>query len=181
MRDVREIKQERWTSRVALSTALVAILAAIATLYIGKFSSRTLLAQGQETDQWAYYQAKSIKQHTFALQKQHLELELMVQQEKLTQEMEERYRKVIADCEENVQRYEKEKAEIKARAEELSRQKQHTQRRSGNFGYSLIFLQITIMLFSLSLITKRKPLWFLGILGALGGIFFFLNGFHLFL
>ncbi len=42
--------------------------------YRGKFSSRAVLLQGQETDRWAFYQAKSIKSHAYDLQKQHLEL-----------------------------------------------------------------------------------------------------------
>lgn len=172
-------KQEKWTTWVALTTALVAVLAAITTLYMGKFSSRTILAQGQETDQWAYYQAKSIKQHTFDLQKQNLELQLLTMG-KQAQPVQEKFRKAIEGCEKNVKRYDKEKGEIKAKAEDLAKQKELSQRRSGNFGYALIFLQIAIMLSSISIITKRKQLWAVGMISVFIGVFFFVNGFLLF-
>ena len=62
-----ETNKERWLSWLALSTAFMAVISAITTMYMGKFSSRAVLMQGQETDQWAYYQAKSIKSHTFEI------------------------------------------------------------------------------------------------------------------
>jgi len=42
-----------------------------------KYSSRAILNQGQETSQWAYYQAKSIKSYIYEIQKQKLELDTM--------------------------------------------------------------------------------------------------------
>ena len=61
---------------VALATAAMAVFAAVTMLYVGKYSSRAILNQGQETSQWAYYQAtKSIKSYVYEIQKQKLELE----------------------------------------------------------------------------------------------------------
>lgn len=175
-----EAKQDRWITWVALSTALMAVLAAITTLYVGKYSSRAVLLQGQETDHWAYFQAKSIKGHTYEIQKQRLDLELLAQEGKLPQQAAEKLRETIASYEKSVKRYDAEKDEIKAKAEELAKQKQVAQQKGGNFGYALIFLQIAIMLSSVSAITKKKPLWYLGLFTVLGGIFFFLDGIYLF-
>jgi len=61
-------KQETWTTWLALTTAILAVLAAVTTLYMGKFSSRAILDQGQETNQWSYYQAKSIKSYIYEIQ-----------------------------------------------------------------------------------------------------------------
>lgn len=80
----------------------------------------------------------------------------------------------------NIKRYEQEKDEIKAKAEELAREKQIAQERSSNFSYSLIFLQIAIVLSSIAAITKRRPLWYLGLFVSAGWIFYFLNAFYLF-
>jgi hypothetical protein len=65
-----ETNKERWLSWLALSTAFMAVISAVTTMYMGKFSSKAVLMQGQETGQWAYYQAKSIKLHTFEMQEQ---------------------------------------------------------------------------------------------------------------
>src|SRR3954466_1676935 len=50
-----------WISWVALSTAILAVLAAIAGLLSGKHANEAMMSQIQASDQWAYYQAKSIK------------------------------------------------------------------------------------------------------------------------
>src|SRR6266513_5396132 len=51
----------RWISWVALSTAILAVLAAIAGLLSGKHANEAMMAQIEASDQWSYYQAKSIK------------------------------------------------------------------------------------------------------------------------
>lgn len=168
-------KKERWMSWVALATAIMAVLAAITTLYVGKYSSRAVLHQGQETSQWAYYQAKSIKSYVYEIQKQKLELEMLAEQRLRSGPVSNRYRDVMADYDKQIKRYEVEKAEIKTVADNLSRSKEDAQHRAGNFGYALIFLQISIMLSSVSALTKKKPLFFIGLVLTSGWIFFFLD------
>ncbi len=68
-------EKEKWQGWLALSMAIVAVMAALTTLYMGKYSSRAIMAQGQESDQWAFYQAKSIKQHSFEMSMKALELQ----------------------------------------------------------------------------------------------------------
>src|SRR5207302_6640441 len=50
-----------WISWVALSTAILAVLAAIAGLLAGKHANEAMMSQIEASDQWSYYQAKSIK------------------------------------------------------------------------------------------------------------------------
>src|SRR5438132_12821823 len=50
-----------WISWVALSTAILAVLAAIAGLLSGKHANEAMMLQVEASDQWSYYQAKSIK------------------------------------------------------------------------------------------------------------------------
>src|ERR1700757_182426 len=50
-----------WISWVALSTALLAVLAAIASLLSGQHANEAMMDQIEASDQWSYYQAKSIK------------------------------------------------------------------------------------------------------------------------
>ncbi|HYA14623.1 MAG TPA: DUF4337 domain-containing protein [Syntrophales bacterium] len=174
-----ETKPEKWISWIALATAIMAVFAAITTLYLGKYSSRAILNQGQETDQWAYYQSKSIKSYIYEVQKQKLELEMMQTAGKPKAVME-KYSKLINDYDKKIKRYEGEKAEIKAQAETIAKSKEDAQARAGNFGYGLIFLQIAIMLSSISALTKKKPLFYLGIAMVSGWIFFFLDAIYLF-
>src|SRR5881397_724757 len=52
---------ERWISWVALSTAILAVLAAIASLLSGEHANEAMMSQIEAADQWSYYQSKSIK------------------------------------------------------------------------------------------------------------------------
>src|SRR5438128_10110413 len=65
----------RWIVYLSFSTALIAVLAAIASLESGTYSNEALLekneallAQTKAADQWAYYQAKSVKGTIYASQ-----------------------------------------------------------------------------------------------------------------
>jgi len=48
-------------SWVALSTAILAVLAAIASLLSGEHANEAMMSQIEAADQWSYYQSKSIK------------------------------------------------------------------------------------------------------------------------
>src|SRR5207247_1136020 len=58
----------RWIQYLSLSTVLIAVLAAIASLRSGSLANEALLVKNQAvlfqaraSDQWSYYQAKGIK------------------------------------------------------------------------------------------------------------------------
>src|SRR5437899_9563753 len=64
-----------WIVYLSFSTALIAVLAAISALESGTYSNEALLekneallAQTKASDQWAYYQAKSVKGTIYAAQ-----------------------------------------------------------------------------------------------------------------
>ena len=174
-----EQKNDNWLKGIALTTAILAVFAAITTLYLGKYSSRAILSQGLETNQWSYFQSKSIKQHTYEIQKQKLALERLAQPQ-MPKAAAEKYDAAIADYEKNINRYDKEKNEIKAIAEKHAKVKEDAQLRGGNFGYSLIFLQIGIMLSSVAALSRQKYLWYIGLIVTSGWIFFFLDAIYLF-
>jgi len=175
-----ENKQDKWMTWVALTTAVMAVLAAITTLYMGKYSSRAILLQGQETNQWGYYQAKSIKSYLYEIQTEFMEMERLEGEAKAIKVNSRQFEKALTRYKDAVKRYDKEKAEIKAKGDELAKQKVVAQERGGNYGYALIFLQIGLMLSSIAALTKRKVLWYFGMLTALGWVFFFLDAIFLF-
>jgi hypothetical protein len=175
-----ESKADKWMSWVALATAIMAVFAAVTTLYMGKYSSRAILNQGQETSQWAYYQAKSIKSYIYEIQKQKLELEMLSFQSSKSNSISRKYARIMGDYDKQIKRYDKEKEEIKAKAEDLAKSKEDAQVRAGNFGFALIFLQISIMLSSVSALTKKKPLFYVSLATVGGWMFFFLDAIFLF-
>src|SRR5438046_8397236 len=61
VRESAEHSDAVWISWVALSTAILAVLAAIAALLSGEHANEAMMNQIEASDQWNYYQAKSIK------------------------------------------------------------------------------------------------------------------------
>ena len=53
--------KSHWTMGVALSSALLAGLAAVSSLLAGHHANEAMIEQIQSSDKWAYYQAKGIK------------------------------------------------------------------------------------------------------------------------
>jgi hypothetical protein len=60
-----------WLRYLALSTALIAVIAALSSLQSGTYANQSLLeknnailAQSQASDQWNFYQAKGIKKRS---------------------------------------------------------------------------------------------------------------------
>src|SRR4051794_23626880 len=51
----------KWVAKVAVSSAILAVCAAISALLAGHHANEAMLEQMQATDQWAFYQAKGIK------------------------------------------------------------------------------------------------------------------------
>jgi hypothetical protein len=175
-----EEKKDNWITWLALTTAFLAVFAAVTTMFMGKYSTRAILAQGHETDQWAYYQAKSIKGHTYEIQKQKMELELLALQGKVSGSLAAKYKNTIESYEKSIKKYDKEKAEIMADAKALAKKKELSQEMSGNLSMSLIFLQIAIVLSSVAAITKKKQLWYAGLAIVSGWVVCFANAYLLF-
>ena len=62
------LSKEKWLSLVAVATAVIAALAAFASMLAGKYETEAMLESMNKNDQYAYYQAKSIKSAILAFQ-----------------------------------------------------------------------------------------------------------------
>lgn len=173
-------KKEPWLNYLALTTIIFAVAATLSTFKGGGYSTKSMLSQEQASDKWSYFQSKGMKMYIYETQKEALALNILriPDSEKSVKEA---YQKKINDFGMSIKKFEKEKAEIKKEAEQLESLRDEAQIHSKAFGMAVIFLQISILLSSIGALIKRKYLWY----GAIGvgavGIFYFLNGFLLFL
>ena len=173
-----EDKKEPWLNYLALTTVLFAVCATLSTFKGGGYSTKSVLAQAQASDQWAYFQAKSVKSNLYELQKENLEMELK-ESRAHSQEAADIYSQKIAAYAERIERYSKEKAAIEAEAKKLEASRNDAQTHSKMFGLSVIFLQLAILLSSIAALLKKKPIWYCGLLLGAAGLFVFANGFLL--
>ena len=78
-----------------------------------------------------------------------------------------------------IEQYGKDKEEIKKKAEGLEAIRDESKKHSEQFGIAVLFLQVSILLSSISALLKKKEIWLVSIaLGAVG-ITYFVNGFFL--
>ena len=173
-----EEKKEPWLSYLALTTVIFAVCATLSTLKGGGFSTRSVMSQSQASDQWSYYQAKSIKGYLYELQKEKLELDSKAMK---GGSLKADYEKRIAAYGEKIGRYDDEKKEIMKKAGELEARRDESQMHSGAFGLAAMFLQIAILLSSIAALMKQKYFWFIGMGAGCFGLLYFFNGFFLFM
>lgn len=176
-----EEKKEKWLNYVALMTVVLAVCATLSTFKAGGYSTRSVLSQTQASDQWAYFQSKSIKSYLYELQKEKLELDIKLAGARVPKAMAEDYGKKIEAYGKKIKKYDEEKAKIEKDAKALEAVRDDAQRHSRVFGMAVIFLQLAIVLSSISALLKKKPIWVLGLLLGVVGMIYFANGFFLFM
>ncbi|BDU78168.1 DUF4337 domain-containing protein [Mesoterricola sediminis] len=169
-------KKEPWLNFLALSTVILAVCATLATFRGGGHSTRSVMRQTQASDQWAFYQAKSIKGNLCEITRDQLELEAKGATGARAADLKAK----ADDYAKKVARYDQEKAEIQAKAQSLEREREDALKHGAAFGVAVIYLQIAILLCSIAALLKKQPVWWLGMAVGAVGIVNFVNGFLLF-
>lgn len=174
-------EKERWLTFLALTTVLIAVCATLATFKGGGYSTKSILNQSRASDQWAYFEAKGIKSYLYELQKDKLQLDLdLNQKQNEPQNVVDEFHDKIDYYAKNIKRYKLEKDSIQAVAKDFEAARDENKKHSEVFGIAVIFLQVSILLSSISALLKRKYIWLLSLAIAVVGIFYFIDGFLLF-
>ena len=77
---------------------------------------------------------------------------------------------------ENVERYRKEKEEIRAKAEEFTRESERHMSRHRTFSHTVTFSQLAIAVAAVSVLTKRRAFWYVSMCFGAAGVYFLLAG-----
>lgn len=166
-------KKDPWLNYLALSTVILAVCATLSTFKGGGYSTRSVISQAQASNQWGYYQAKSIKGYLYQLQQEKLRLELDTLPADAPASKIKAFQDKLGEYADKVKKYEQEKADIQQAALALEKQRDNAQRHSQSFGLAVIFLQVAILLSSIAGLFKRKEIWYLALpIGLLGAVYF---------
>ena len=144
---------EAWISWVALSTAILAVLAAIASLLSGEHANEAMMNQIEASSQWSYYQAKSIKSSV-------VDVKMALSSVPDEQDQSKRAR------------YEKEQEEIKSEAERKQAAAKSNFHKHEVFARAVTMFQIAIAIAAISALTKKRRFWLVSLVfGGLGCAF----------
>lgn len=157
---------------IAVTTAVLAALAAIAALQAGATVNEALVLktestklQAQASDQWAYYQAKGVK--------------LSVQEAVKTLAQSAGH-PAPAGVDDQIRRYKTEQQEIQAEARKLeherdqrSEEADHLLHRHHGFANAVAMFQVAIALGAIAALTRIRIVWLGSIALGIGGLVFF--------
>ena len=149
---------QSWTLGVALSSALLASLAAVAALTAGHHANEAMMLQVESANQWSYFQSKSIKEA----------------QLKNKADILEALGKSTSDADKaKAAEYKQDKDKIQTAAEALQKEAKDHLLKHQVLARCVTLFQIAIAVGAISVLTKRKPFWFVSLgFGAVGLIFF---------
>ena len=156
----RLVWSERLSTLVAVTTLLLAGGGTLATFQSATYGNEALLAQTELSNCWAYYQAKSIKEHSYQL---HRDLLTALPPSGDTA-------KLIRVYEDEIARYRQEKYTLMQRAAELERTREESEHRAASLGDALLFLQVGILLSSLASVNRIPYYWYGALLAGFGGV-----------
>ena len=177
--EIREKAESHFGRRVALVTAVYAVLLAIAGLGGSNATKEMLLAQQQSSDQWAFYQAKVIREHQYRAQKMRLEADLVERGPSLKPEAREKLEALLRKYGEEEKRYNTEKKDIEQAAKRLEAIRDRFQTKDPYFDLAEVFLQISIVMASVSILSRSRPTFFFSLALAGIGAALVLNGYAL--
>jgi hypothetical protein len=176
-----EDKKEKWMTYLSITTVLIAVCATFSTFKGGGYGTKSLMSQTRASDQWAFYQSKSIKSYIFGMQKDNLELQrFSLAKSNNSNELIGKYDKQINEYTKKIEQYEAEKEQASKDAKSFEKERDDCKIHSAAFGVAVIFLQISILLSSISALAKRKFVWYISLIVGAVGVFYFFNGFFLF-
>jgi hypothetical protein len=177
--ELAEARGKRFTKRVALITAIFAVVLAITSLGGNNAMKEMLLAQQQSSDQWAFYQSKVVRQHIDAIEKMRIETELLKSGPAMKSEVREKYASMLKKISDDERRYDAEKKKIEHEARELEGERDRNRTKDPYFDYAEVLLQISIVMASISILAVSSQIFYFALAAAGLGIVFMLNGYLL--
>ena len=149
---------------IGLTMAIVAVLLAFATTMGHRTHTEEVLIQTKANDQWAYHQAKNIRSHMYEADSE------MAGLIKDGASAAEDFRKKSEDQKQGAEA-------IRVKAEDFEREVEIATRRAGRFDTSEIFLEIAIVLCSITLLTGTRAYWRTSFISSAIGIIFMVSSF----
>jgi hypothetical protein len=150
-----EHAKEPFDKKVAGTMAILAAFLAVVSVAGQIMISEELKEQQRASDQWSYYQAKSIRRYQSEVARD------LFAGMKLPDQS--------AQYQKNSEKYRKDDDDIQKEAQGLEQESHLRGRQALGFHLGEVFLEFSIVLSSLAILSKRPVLWYASILSGLVG------------
>jgi hypothetical protein len=154
-------REDRSLAAVSLTMAVLAVAVAVVSLLGHRAHTEEVVLQAKSSDQWAYYQAKNIREHEDTLVSDVASV-LTTSDAAAAAKFRDKYTQ-------EAERYKREKDEIQGEAKKLENEVAMERRRANRYDLAEVFLEIGLVISSITLLSGRRIFWHLGIvMGMLG-------------
>ena len=147
---------------VTVTMAILAVLVAVVSLLGHRAHTEEVVLQAKASDQWAYYQAKNIRRHEDEIVNDVTSVQPTTDTAAF-EKIREKYASEAA-------RYRDDQDEIQDKAKELENEVATERNRADRFDLAEVFLEIGLVITSITLLSGRKLFWLAGIVLGLVGI-----------
>ena len=178
--ELEEVNEKTFTKRVALVTAMFAVMLAITSLGGNKTMKEMLLSAQEASNQWAYYQAKVIREHLYRSQSLLLEAQLIERGSVMKPEAREQIQALMKKAADESTRFAAEKKDVEQEARKFEHERNTYQSKDPYFEFAEVLLQISIVLASIAILSSSRPVFYFSLVSALLGSILSVNGFLLF-
>ena len=163
-----EHAQESWSKPVAFTMSVLAVLVAIVTVLGHRTHTEAVLDQAKASDQWNFYQAKNIRSTISDRASGLLSVISATDKdkaEKLAKDWADKQAKWAGDLKDE---------EEKARG--LEEKVEQAEARANRFDLGEALLEIALVISSITLLTKNRIYWMLGLVFGVGGVIISASG-----
>ncbi len=184
---VAEEKLTHWTRYIGLTTAILAVFAAVGALRSGGLINEAMISQLKASDKWNEYQSARQKTHLYTLQTNaildgavalapHPEAAPKTNSKEKSKGGEKpKFRPKsaedrVADYEKQIATEEEKSKKLSTEAKEFEMEAEHLKKAHEMFAQSVAFIQVAIALGAISALTKLKPVWLMSILVGAAGL-----------
>jgi hypothetical protein len=157
-----EESKEKWVMGVALTSAFLAALAAVSSLMAGFHANEAMIQRIKSSDQWSYYQAKSIKSAVLSTK-----IELLKSFKKPVSEQDEK----------KIEQYKEDQDKITEDAKKFEEVSEDHLKHHETLAHSVTLFQVAIAVGAIAALTRRKTFWFVSMGFGMIGLIFFVLGF----
>jgi hypothetical protein len=162
-------KEDPTLAPVSVSMAILAVLVAVVSLLGHRSHTEEVVLQAQSSDQWAFYQAKNMRRHTD---------ELFTDLTSVTPTTDAATLAKLRDkYSQEAQRYQSEQKEIEDKARDLEAEVKTERRRADRFDLGEVFLEIGLVITSITLLSGRRLFWGMGLVLGVAGLIVAATGF----
>ncbi len=145
---------------VSMTMAVLAVIIALLTMLGHRAHTEEVLLQAKASDQWAYFQAKGIKRHDLEGRLDMMKLHKFDGPE--AEELRSKYEK-------GIEKYSEQEKEIEKEARGLEAEVKLDGEKATRFDYGESLMAIALVVTSITLMTRNRGFWFVGMLVALVG------------